>query len=113
METRKEMVREMEIKVVNEMEMGTGRETEMGKEMVRELEMGWEMEMDREIGEEYGDEDGDGKFWLSATAAAVSYLPEAASAAHKTRDFQRQSPPLPHVMYLPASKTLRTGPYKS
>ncbi len=34
------------------------------------------------------------------------------TGAHKTRGFQRH-PPLPHVMYLAASKTLRTGPYKS
>ena len=34
--------------------------------------------------------------------------------AHKTRDSQRQSSLLlPQIMYLPASKTLRTGPYKS
>ena len=34
--------------------------------------------------------------------------------AHKTLDFQRQPRlPLPHVIYLPRSKTLHTGPYKS
>ncbi len=35
--------------------------------------------------------------------------------AHKTLDFQRQPPPppLPHVIYLPTSKAIRTGTYKS
>jgi hypothetical protein len=32
--------------------------------------------------------------------------------AQKTLHFHARNPPISHVMYLPASKTLSTGPYK-
>ncbi len=45
---------------------------------------------------------------------ALAYRLEAISQGPKTLNFHWPNPlPLAHVIYMPASKALRTGPYKS
>ncbi len=50
---------------------------------------------------------------VGGLAILLKYRLVLFTGAHKTLDFQRHPPPLPHVIHPPASKTLRAGPYKS